>query len=142
MARRHRARGAFGSRRSVLLPEPRAASPPPVRVNRPSPRATVPRFSGGSKVFQVPFARAAMASALIVAPAAHAASDADLTQLREEIRQLKQSYEARIEALEARVKAAETATSRSPQGTLPASAPPVATTPSPAASATAAAGLP
>ncbi|HLX30978.1 MAG TPA: TonB-dependent receptor [Casimicrobiaceae bacterium] len=55
------------------------------------------------------FARAAMACALIVAPAARAASDEDLAQLREEIRQLRQAYEARIDALEARVKDAEAA---------------------------------
>lgn len=58
------------------------------------------------------FARAALASALIVTRPALAASDADLDQLREEIRQLKQSYETRIDALEARVKAAEAAANR------------------------------
>ena len=61
------------------------------------------------------FARAALASALIVAPAAQAASDADLEQLRDEIRQLKQNYEARIQALEARVKDAEAVANRAAQ---------------------------
>jgi len=90
------------------------------------------------------FARAALASALIVAPTAHAATDADLAQLREEIRQLRQSYEARIEALEARIKAAEATANRVAQTATPAPppvaalpAPPVAALPAPTAAAAA-----
>jgi hypothetical protein len=63
-------------------------------------------------LLRIPFARAALASALAVAPAAHAASDAELSQLHDEIRALRQNYEARIEALEMRVKAAEAAATR------------------------------
>lgn len=55
------------------------------------------------------FARLALASALALAAPARAATDADLAQLRDEIRQLKQSYDSRIEALEARLKDAEAA---------------------------------
>ena len=91
-------------------------------------------------MFRIPFARAALASALTVAPAAHAASDADLSQLREEIRQLRQNYEARIEALEARVKDAESVANRAAQTQVPAP-PPVAALAPPVAS-TAAAGAP
>lgn len=66
-------------------------------------------------MFRIPFGRAAMAAACVVTPTAHAASDADLVQLRDEIRQLKQSYEARIDALEARVKDAEATANRAAQ---------------------------
>ncbi len=83
------------------------------------------------------FARAAFASALIVTPAAHAADEPDLAQLREEIRQLKQIYESRIEALEARVRAAEAAASHAaqshdpPPSTAVAAAPPPPPVPAP-----------
>ena len=40
-----------------------------------------------------------------------AATDADLAEIREQIRQLKESYEARIQALEQKLKDAETAKS-------------------------------
>jgi hypothetical protein len=63
-------------------------------------------------LLRIPFARAALVSALALAPNAEAASDAELSQLRDEIRALRDSYEARIEALEARVKAAEAAANR------------------------------
>jgi hypothetical protein len=98
-------------------------------------------------LLRIPFARAALASALVVAPVAHAASDAELSQLHDEISALRQSYEARIEALEARVKAAEAAAERaseaqkannaaavSPAGNA-AAVPPLATAPPPAPSA-------
>ncbi len=49
----------------------------------------------------------AFALALVVCPPAKAAGDADLAEIREQIRQLKESYEARIQALEQRVKEAE-----------------------------------
>ncbi|HET8874938.1 MAG TPA: hypothetical protein VFO53_01300 [Casimicrobiaceae bacterium] len=91
-------------------------------------------------MFRIPFARAALASALIVAPAAHAASDADLSQLREEIRQLRQNYEARIEALEARVKEAEAVAKRAAQAQVP--APPAVAALAPPVASTTAAGAP
>jgi hypothetical protein len=87
-------------------------------------------------LLRIPFARAALASALVVAPAAHAASDAELSQLRDEIRALRQSYEARIEALEARVKAAEAAANRATDAQKAGNAvavPPVAAAPAPPA---------
>jgi hypothetical protein len=60
-------------------------------------------------------ARAVMAYALACSPVAHAATDADIAQLRDEIRQLKESYEARVQALEARVEEAEAAAKRATQ---------------------------
>jgi hypothetical protein len=102
-------------------------------------------------VFRIAFARAVAACAVIlVAPAARGATDADLEQLRSEIRQLRQSYEARIDALEARVRDAEAAADRAVQASGPlreapngvAATPPgvaAATTPTPAAPATASA---
>ena len=67
-------------------------------------------------MFRIAFARAVAACAvLIVAPAARGATDADLEQLRNEIRQLRQSYEARIDALEARVRDAEAAANHAAQ---------------------------
>ena len=70
----------------------------------------------------------AFALALAVTPAAHAASDAELADIREQIRQLKDSYEARIQALEQRLKDAEARSAAAP-------APPSATTPAPATAA-------
>ena len=55
-------------------------------------------------------ARGAFALALGMAGTVHAASDADLAAIRDEIRALKESYEARIRALEERLKSAEGAT--------------------------------
>ena len=55
-------------------------------------------------------ASGAFALALLAASAAHAAADADLAQIRDEIRQLKESYEARIQALEQRLREAEART--------------------------------
>ncbi len=51
--------------------------------------------------------RSAFALALFVAADVHAASDADLAEIRAQIQQLKESYEARIAALEQRLKDAE-----------------------------------
>jgi len=51
--------------------------------------------------------RSALALALLSAADVEAASDADLAQIRDEIRQLKESYEARIRALEQRLQDAE-----------------------------------
>ena len=56
----------------------------------------------------------AFALALAVTPAAHAATDAELADIREQIRQLKESYEARIQALEQRLKDAESRTAAAP----------------------------
>jgi hypothetical protein len=44
--------------------------------------------------------RSALALALLMAFDVHAATDADLAEIRARIRQLKESYEARIQALE------------------------------------------
>jgi hypothetical protein len=55
----------------------------------------------------------AMASALATSPAL-AATDADLIQLREQIKELREGYEARLRALEERVLAAEAATRATP----------------------------
>jgi hypothetical protein len=49
----------------------------------------------------------ALALAICAAPAAHAASDADLAEIRAQIRELKSSYESRIQALEQRLREAE-----------------------------------
>ncbi len=59
----------------------------------------------------------AFALALLAASAAHAATDADLAQIRDEIRQLKESYEARIQALEHRLQEAEARTASTPAST-------------------------
>jgi hypothetical protein len=52
---------------------------------------------------------AAVAVALGAPLAAHAATDAEVAQIREQIRQLKESYEARIQALEKRLQEMEAA---------------------------------
>jgi hypothetical protein len=88
-------------------------------------------------------ASGAFALALLAASAAHAAADADLEQIRDEIRQMKESYEARIKALEQRLQDAEARTAGAAQS---ASAQPVAASaavtpaPEPAAPASAPSG--
>jgi len=77
--------------------------------------------------------RSALALALFIAVDAHAATDADLAEIRDQIRQLKESYEARIRALEERLKAAEAkpadaVVTNTPSG-APVAAPVVATAP-------------
>lgn len=64
----------------------------------------------------------ALALALSVIPNAFAATDADLVQIRGEIRALRDSYEARIQALEKRLKDAEAAAApvQAAQSTAPA----------------------
>jgi hypothetical protein len=57
-------------------------------------------------------ARSVLALALCLAADVHAATDADLAAIRDEVRQMKESYEARIDALERRLKDAETAAAR------------------------------
>ena len=83
---------------------------------------------------RVVLATALIASSLLVPSVAIAASDVDLAEIREQIRQMKETYEARIRALEDRLKAAESAASApSAQATPPASpspaTPPVAAAP-------------
>jgi hypothetical protein len=68
---------------------------------------------------------AAWAMAFLPAHALAAASDADLDEIRAQIRELKQSYEARIKALEDRLKAAEQ------KAQAPAAPSPVAQAPAP-----------
>ncbi len=89
--------------------------------------------------------RSAFALALCMGGEVHAATDADLAAIRDEIRALKESYEARIRALEDRLKSAENATAPGgTQGSPPTAgaqaAPPpaaVAATPPPGPGATA-----
>src|SRR5450432_196800 len=83
------------------------------------------------------WASGALALALLTPTVAVAASDAELADIRDQIRQLKENYEARIQALEQRLKDAETRTA--PLAGAAASAPtalppaPATATPSPAA---------
>lgn len=72
-------------------------------------------------------AGSALLLAFCIAGEAHAASDADLAAIRDEIRQLKEAYEARIRALEQRLSTAESATAQAATGTAPVAAAPVAT---------------
>src|SRR5690349_9408515 len=51
----------------------------------------------------------ARTASMLVVGHAHAATDADLQQIRDEIRVLKEQYEARIRALEDKLQAAQTA---------------------------------
>ena len=74
-------------------------------------------------------ASSALALALLAQPAAQAATDADLTEIREQIRQLKESYEARIQALEQRLKDAESKGAATPTAQPAAPPPPVAAAP-------------
>lgn len=68
-------------------------------------------------------ASCAFALALVTAPPAHAATDADLSEIREQIRQLKENYEARINALEKRLKEAEAKSSVAASQPAPAQQP-------------------
>ncbi|HET7031822.1 MAG TPA: hypothetical protein VFJ48_01770 [Casimicrobiaceae bacterium] len=76
-------------------------------------------------------APSAFALALVMAPDARAATDADLAEIREQIQQLKATYEARIQALEQRLKEAEarSAAAAPPPGQSPAT--PAAEAPAP-----------
>ena len=65
----------------------------------------------------------ACALAMTLASPVHAATDAELDEIRAQIRQLKESYEARIQALEQRVKEAEAGVAKAPTA---AAAPPAA----------------
>ena len=89
-------------------------------------------------MFRFVLSRGACALALCAVAPAHAATDADLAAIRDEIRQIKESYEARIRALEDKLKAAESAPPA--QATAAAAPPPapVAEAPAPAGSGIAA----
>jgi hypothetical protein len=78
------------------------------------------------------FAPCAIALALAHSSAAMAAGDADLAEIREQIRQLKESYEARIQALEQRLKSAESKSAAAAPAAEAAATPTASTTPSPA----------
>jgi hypothetical protein len=71
--------------------------------------------------------RSALALALVMAADVHAATDADLAEIRAQIQHLKESYEARIQALEQRLQAAE---AKVPIAAAPAASP-VAVAPAP-----------
>ena len=60
---------------------------------------------------RIPLAVLALATA---SPVLHAADEASLTQLREEINTMRRDYESRLKALEAQVKEAQAALSRQP----------------------------
>jgi hypothetical protein len=76
------------------------------------------------------FAPCAFALALAIVSSANAATDADLAEIRDQIRQLKESYEARIQALEQRLKEAESKSAAAPQPPVAQStSPPVAVAP-------------
>ena len=79
------------------------------------------------------WATGALALTLLTSPGVRAATDAELADIREQIRQLKESYEARIQALEQRLKAAETRTAPSVAEQQPPTAPPAAAASAPAA---------
>src|ERR1044071_10279202 len=94
----------------------------------------------------------ALALALFTSHPVYAATDAELAEIREQIRQIKESYEARIQALEQKLKEAEakfaapapasSSTSAVPGATAPSGAasppvPPVASAPGPAPSGSA-----
>ena len=75
------------------------------------------------------FAPCAFALALAIVPGASAATDADLAEIRDQIRQLKESYEARIQALEQRLKEAESKTATAPQPAAQPTSPPATVAP-------------
>ena len=69
-------------------------------------------------------------AALLSAPAAWAATDNELAEIREEMRQLRESYEARLTALEARLREAEANAARAAAAAnVPAPAPTAAAAP-------------
>jgi hypothetical protein len=66
----------------------------------------------------------ALALAVLASAPVSAASDADLAEIREQIKQLKENYEARIQALEQRLKDAEAAAKAKPPDAATAAATP------------------
>ncbi len=79
--------------------------------------------------------RAILALALFAPTIALAATDAELAEIREQIKQLRESYDARIQALEQKLKAAEAASPAVAATATPTAAPAPAPTPAPVASA-------
>ena len=79
--------------------------------------------------------RSALALALLIAADVHAATDADLAEIRDQIRQLKESYEARIQALEQRLKDAEAKSAARARRRHPPRSPRRAVAPTPAVAA-------
>ena len=77
----------------------------------------------------------ALALALFAAPAVHAASDADLDEIRGQIRELKSSYESRIQALEQRLREAEAKSAQPAPSPAPVAAAPVSSSQSSSMSA-------
>jgi hypothetical protein len=72
----------------------------------------------------------ALALALLASPCVHAASDADLDEIRAQIRELKGSYESRIQALEQRLREAEARPPQAAPAPVPEPAPaPMASAP-------------
>jgi len=83
----------------------------------------------------------AFALSLLLASPAFAATDADLAEIRDQIKQLKENYEARIQALEQRLKAAESQNAKVADQVTPPPAPAVPTPPAPVAAAAPSSGL-
>jgi hypothetical protein len=81
-------------------------------------------------VFHRILAYGAIALALASPPQALGATDADIAEIRNQLRDLKADYEARIRALEVRLKDAEARAASAPPAPLPASAPAGGTGPS------------
>ena len=86
-------------------------------------------------VFKPVLVCSALALALLAPTAVQAATDADLAEIREQIRQLKESYETRIQALEQRLKDAEAKNAAPPAAPPVAAAPPEPPPPPPIAAA-------
>jgi hypothetical protein len=83
----------------------------------------------------ITWAPGALALALLAAPAAHAASDAELDEIRAQIRELKSSYESRIQALEQRLREAEAKSTQPAPAPAPVAPMPVASSPTSSPSA-------
>ncbi len=79
--------------------------------------------------FRVPRA-VVVALALLLSSPLYAASDAEVAEIREQLRQLRESYEARLQALEQRLKDAEAPKAREAAAApVPAAAPPASASP-------------
>ena len=64
-----------------------------------------------------------LALALSLSPPLYAASDAEVAEIREQIRQIRESYETRLQALEQRLKEAESRAAGAPSAAVPPQAP-------------------
>ena len=71
-----------------------------------------------------------VALALSLSPPLYAASDAEVAEIREQIRQIRESYETRLQALEQRLKDAEAKAREAAAAPQPSAAPPAAALPS------------